>query len=95
MSPSQGTSQGELNDLLERCAVELWATDNRVRGMGEDNWDALGWADRRDYRLMAAAVLKEAGLDEVPTVESIHVAARPNVPECESSSYNPRSPFGV
>lgn len=74
--PSVMDSQGAVNEMLERCAIELWATDNRVRGEGEDDWDALGWADRRDYRLMVAAVLKEAGVD-APTIQEIHDAARP------------------
>lgn len=68
-------SQGAIDERLERCAIELWAVDNRVRGMGEDNWDALGWADRRDYRWMAAAVLREAGVLGVPSEDEIGRAA--------------------
>jgi hypothetical protein len=70
-------SQGAVTERLERCAIELWAVDNRVRGEGECNWDALGWGDRRDYRWMAAAVLREAGLGrDTPSEGAIDAAAR-------------------
>lgn len=75
-SSAQSASQGELHELLERCAVELWVTEHLVeRCDGPLVWDELGWADRRDYRLMAAAVLKEAGVDGIPTMTEIRAAA--------------------
>lgn len=83
MPPILQLSQGQLDQRLERCAVALWAIDSRLHDAHEDDWDALGWGDRRDYRLMAAAALRVAGVN-VPTEEKIRAAADP--------SYRPPDP---